>query len=827
MLDSITVFEPTCFVDVILPLALPGTFTYAVPSDLESAALPGVRVEVQFGRKKIYAGIIRGIVKERPKDMDVKFILSVLDDTPVVYEQQFVFWDWMANYYCCTIGEIMDAALPAGLKLQSESRIILNPAFDRDYTSLNDREFLVAEALDVQHELTLDDLSKLLQLKSVYPIVQSLIRKQVILIREELIERFKPKTETYIQIHDKFLAHDSFKQLLDELERAPKQQAAVLAYWQHTHPLRSASRSIQRRTFIEQYHIDASIIHALCKKGIFTTEERIVGRTDSLEESILSSFNLSAIQEAAMAQIEEQWKHKPIVLLQGVTGSGKTNIYIKLIENTLAEGKQVLYLLPEIALTTQITTRLKSYFGNTIGIYHSRFNQQERVEIWNNLYNNKHQLILGARSALFLPFRNLGLIIVDEEHDSSYKQQDSPRYHARDSAMAYARQLNATVLLGTATPSLETYHNVKEHRFGYVKLTERFGDSVLPEVCFVNLRDEKRNKQMKGYFSNTLLEEIKKTIADKKQVILFQNRRGYAPYISCEQCSYVPHCINCDVSLTYHKFNHQLKCHYCGYTKAPLSACPDCKSTHLSEHGFGTEKIEDDLSVYMPEARIARMDMDTVRTKNSHNKLIDDMQQGNIDVLIGTQMVTKGLDFDHVALVGILSADQLLQFPDFRSNERAFQLIQQVSGRAGRRSEKGKVIIQVQNINNPVIQFLKHHDTDGYYTWEMMQREKLSFPPFCRLAEITLSHKDHKTVKNAAATTTDLLRQTLGSRVSNAIEPPVNKVRNEYLMQLIIKTERNSSVQFHLRQAVEKLRKHLGHDKDLRSVRLRIDIDAY
>jgi primosomal protein N' (replication factor Y) len=820
------VFDSFCFVEVILPLALPGTYTYAVPAELVSSVEPGKRIEVQFGRKKIYAALIRKVLDKKPEGIEVKYILSVLDDVPVVYEQQFVFWEWLADYYCCTIGEIMDAALPTGLKLQSESRIILNPKFDKDYTSLNDREYIVAEALEVQNELTLDELSKLLQLKSVYPIVQSLIRKNVILLREELIDRYKPKTETYIRLNDKYLTDDNFRALLNELERAPKQQAAVLAYWQLTHPLRAATRTIKRRLLLQHSGVDPAIVHSLSKKNIFILEERIVGRTDSLDEAVLTSFSLSPHQEMALEQIEQQWQHKEVTLLQGITGSGKTNIYIKLIEKTIAEGKQVLYLLPEIALTAQITTRLVSYFGNSIGIYHSRFNQNERVEIWNKLYHHKHQIILGARSALFLPFNNLGLIIVDEEHDSSYKQQDTPRYHARDSAMAFALQQKAKVLLGTATPSLESYFNVKEKRFGYVKLTERYGNSILPEIQFVNLRDEKRNQQMKAQFSSVMLDEIKKTILAKKQVILFQNRRGYAPYIECKQCNYVPHCINCDVSLTYHKFHNQLKCHYCGYSKTPLNKCPDCGSTHLSEHGFGTEKIEDDLKVFIPDARIARMDMDSVRSKNSHNKLIEEMQQGNIDVLIGTQMVTKGLDFDHVALVGIISADQLLQFPDFRSNERAFQLIQQVSGRAGRREEKGKVIIQVQNMNHPVIRFLENNDIEGFYTWEMMQREKLTFPPFCRLAEITLSHKEHKTVKMAADEATNLLRQMLGSRVSNAIEPAVNKVRNEYLMQLLIKTERNSSVQKHLRLAISKLREELNKDKLLRSVRIIIDIDT-
>jgi primosomal protein N' (replication factor Y) len=654
-----------------------------------------------------------------------------------------------------------------------------------------------------------------------------MIRKNVVLIREELVERYKPKTETYIVLNETYKEDDALRNLLNELNKAPKQQQAVLAYLQLTHPTKSTTRSLRRRLLIQEYGIDPAIIHTLCKKGIFQTEERIIGRTDSDDESMLTSFNLSAPQEKAFDEICTLWKSKPVVLLEGVTGSGKTNVYIKLIEKTLSEGKQVLYLLPEIALTTQITTRLQSYFGHAIGIYHSRFNQNERVEIWNKLFHNKYQVILGARSALFLPFSNLGLIIVDEEHDTSYKQQDSPRYHARDSALAYALQNKANVLLGTATPSLETYYNVKKNKFGYSGLSERYGESVLPEIIFVNLRDEKRNQLMKSHFSSVLLDEIKNTISEKKQVILFQNRRGYAPYIECEQCNYIAQCINCDVSLTYHKFHHQLKCHYCGYYKPAMSKCPECGSHHLIERGFGTEKIEDDLKVYLPEARIARMDMDSVRTKNSQNRLINEMQNGQIDILIGTQMVTKGLDFDNVALVGILSADQLLQYPDFRSNERAFQLIKQVSGRAGRRNVQGKVIIQVQNINHPVIQFIKNSDDLGFYTYEMMHREKLQFPPYVRLAEITLSHKDIRIVQQAADKAVYELRSRLGSRVSNAITPVINKVRNEFLMQIILKTERNASVQKLCRDSIKKVRELLAADKTFRSVRIRIDMDAY
>ncbi len=820
-------FEAKKFVEVILPLALPGVYTYAVPAELEQQIAIGKRVEVQFGKKKIYAGIIAGITAVAPTGFKPKFITSVLDESPIIYQKQLDLWKWMADYYCCTIGEVMNAALPGGLKLESESTIILNPLFNKDYSSLNDREYLVAEALEIKRELTMGDVAAMLQLHSVYTVIQSLLKKQVILLKEELVERYKPKTETFVHINEKYKADAALKELLDALDRAPKQQALVLAYLQLTHPFSAETKQVKKKDLLLKSHSDPAILNTLVKKEIFIAEEKNVDRL-AAADTALTSFQLNEQQEEALTAIRQSLQTHSVVLLHGVTGSGKTNLYVKLIEECIRNGRQALYLLPEIALTSQITTRLRNYFGNNIGIYHSRFNQQERVEVWNKLLKHEYNIILGARSALFMPFDNLGLVIVDEEHDSSYKQQSpAPRYHARDAAIAYASQFNAKVLLGTATPSLETYLNCKQDKFGLVRIKERFGGSEMPEVSFVDIKKERRLKLMKAHFSSVLLEEMSKALGDNEQVILFQNRRGYAPFIECESCNHVPHCPNCDVSLTYYKLHNELKCHYCGYRRDNFIKCPACGSSHLVEKGFGTEKIEDEISIFFPEARIARMDTDSVKTKHGHDRLINEVQSGNVDILVGTQMVTKGLDFDRVGVVGIISADQLLQYPDFRSNERAYQLIEQVSGRAGRRQKRGRVIVQTQNLNHPVIGFLLETEHEKFYDWELEHRQRLVFPPYVRLIQVTLKHKDSKIARAASETFAGMLRAVLDKRVTGPIEPLINKIRNEFYFEILLKVEKNNEVLRKTRETIHKAQDVLFGEKRYRSVRVDVDVDPY
>lgn len=820
-------FESKKFVEVILPLALPGTYTYAVPEELESSIAVGKRVEVQFGKKKIYAAVISKITDVAPTGFKPKYISSVLDENIVLHPQQLELWKWMAEYYCCTIGEVMNAALPAGLKLESETTIVISPNFNRDYTSLDDREYLVAEALEIKRELTMEEIAQMLQLHSVYAVVQSLLKKNVILLKEELVERYKPRTETLISINEKYKEDVALKELLDTLERAPKQQSLVLAYLQLTHPFSKEIKKIQKKILLTKAGADPSILNSLVKKEIFIAEEKIVQRLEDADTA-LSSFLLNEQQQEAFSDIKQKFETHAAVLLHGVTGSGKTNIYVKLIEECINSGKQALYLLPEIALTSQITARLRNYFGNSIGIYHSRFNQQERVEIWNKLIKHEYNVILGARSALFMPFDNLGLIIVDEEHDSSYKQQSpAPRYHARDAAIAYAAQFNAKVLLGTATPSMETYLNCKQDKFGLTNIKERFGGSEMPELSFVNIKDEKRLKLMKAHFSSVLLEEMSTALLAKEQVILFQNRRGYAPFIECEDCNNVPHCPNCDVSLTYYKLHNELKCHYCGYRRDNFVKCPACGSTHLVEKGFGTEKIEDEISIFFPDAKIARMDTDSVKTKQSHDRLIGEIESGNIDILVGTQMVTKGLDFDRVGVVGIISADQLLQYPDFRSNERAYQLIEQVSGRAGRRQKRGRVIVQVQNITHPVIRFLLETGHEKFYEWELEHRKRLMFPPFIRLIQLTVKHKDARTARQSADILAEQLKAVLDKRVNGPVEPLINKIRNEFYFEILLKVEKNTELMRMTRETIRHTVERLYTDKKLRSTRVEVDVDPY
>ncbi len=816
------------FVSVILPLSLPNLYTYAVPTELEKFISIGKRVEVQFGKKKIYAGIINSISNFAPEGVEIKFISNVLDEQPVVNESQINLWKWMSEYYCCNIGDVMNAALPAALKLESESKIIIHPDFKNDYTYLNDKEYLIAEALSIQSELSIQEVAQLLHVKSAYAVIVSLIKKNVIILKEELVQQYRPRKEWFVSLHEKYKLDEVLKELLDSLEKKPQQQNLILAFLQLTHPFKTnQGTSIKRKTLLDKSQVSASVLDTLCKNGILFKEERLADRLSSDEIIQLKTFKLSDSQSIAFTEIKNNFNSYQTVLLEGVTSSGKTNIYIKLIEEYLKAGKQVLYMLPEIALTTQITERLKNYFGDICGIYHSKFNQQERVEIWKKTLSKEYQLVLGARSSLLLPFENLGLIIIDEEHDSSYKQDRTPRYQARDTAIAYAAQLKAKVLLGTATPSLETEFNCSLNKFARVKLTHRYGNILLPELQFVNMKDEKRLKLSNGNYSSVLLEELKRTLEAKEQAILFQNRRGYAPYIECDTCNHIPYCPNCDVSLTLHKFHHELKCHYCNYRQDIYSKCPSCGGSHILEKGFGTEKIEDEIKILFPEARIARMDMDTVRTKHGHNKMITEIQDGNIDILVGTQMVTKGLDFDKVSMVGVLSADQILQYPDFRSNERAFQLIKQVSGRAGRRNKQGKVIIQTFNINHPVIRFLMYDETEKFYEWEMEQRKKLLFPPYVRLINITLKYKDSNVLREASNFASDYLKSILNNRVNGPIEPLVNKVRNEFLFEILLKLEKNTSMIKQAREAISIMKEKLWQEKSFRTIQVEIDVDPY
>ncbi|MGY3211081.1 replication restart helicase PriA [Mucilaginibacter sp. HD30] len=779
----------TFFVEVILPLALAKNYTYRVPFEMNSAVQVGKRVVVQFGKSRMYTAIIDKITETPPDKYEAKYILEVLDDRPVVTETQLGFWKWMAEYYMCNDGEVMNAALPSALKLASETKITLNREFLVDKAELNDREFMIVDALDLQPELTVSDIAKLLGQKTVMPILKLLFEKNVINISEEVSERYKPRMRTFLALNPVYQNQDQLRELFSILEkRAPKQADAVLAYIK----LSRQQKAISKNELIEASGAGASSISSLIEKEVFIAQEKNVSRLHMEDEGIFDVFELSVQQQEALASIQHQFEQKDVVLLHGVTSSGKTQIYIRLIEEAIAQGRQVLYLLPEIALTTHIIERLRQYFGANIGVYHSRFNDNERVEVWQKVLNNEYKVVLGARSAVFLPFQDLGLIIVDEEHEVSYKQYDpAPRYNARDAAIFLANMHSGKVLLGSATPSFESYFNARTHKYGLTELTERFGGTALPVTEVVSIVEETKKKTIQSHFTSVLMLDIQQALANKEQVILFQNRRGYAPVLLCKVCAYTPKCINCDVSLTYHKHSGKLHCHYCGYKEDTPSVCPACGSTHLEYKGFGTEKIEDELAMLLPDARIARMDLDTTRSRNSLQNILNDLEEKKIDILVGTQMVAKGLDFADVTVIGIINADSMLKFPDYRANERSYQMLAQVSGRAGRRGKQGKVVIQTYDIKHRVIKQVIENDYRDLYFTEMEERKSFNYPPFYRVINLDIKHKDPEMLYNQAAYLATELRKSFGDRVIGPETPLVSRIRNYYIKSVMLKFEKD------------------------------------
>ena len=779
----------TLFVEVILPLAISKNYTYRVPFEMNNAVAMGKRVVVQFGKSKLYTAIIAAITGMAPEKYEAKYIIEVLDDRPLVTEKQLQFWQWLAEYYMCNVGEVMNAALPSALKLASETRIVLNKGFEYDKSGLNDREFLIVEALDIQPELTVNDIAKLLGQKTVMPILKLLFEKNVIHISEEVSDRYKPRKRTFITLNPIYHNQENLKELFGILEkRAPKQADAVLAYIK----LSRYQKAISKNELAEESGAGAASINSLIEKEIFIAEEKNVSRLYEEDEDAYSSFELSEEQQGALTTIKAQFEQKDVVLLHGVTSSGKTQVYIRLIEEMIASGRQVLYLLPEIALTTHIIERLRQYFGTNIGVYHSRFNDNERVEVWRKVLNNEYKVVLGARSSVFLPYADLGLVIVDEEHETSYKQFDpAPRYNARDAAVFLAGMQQGKVLLGSATPSFESYFNARTHKYGFAELTERFGGVELPKIEVVSIAEETKKKTIQSHFTSILMQDMLQALKNKEQVILFQNRRGYAPVLLCKICAYTPKCINCDVSLTYHKNTGKLHCHYCGYKEDTPSVCPACGSTHLEYKGFGTEKVEDELSLLLPEARIARMDLDTTRSRNSLQNILNDLEEKKIDVLVGTQMVAKGLDFAEVTVIGIINADSLLKFPDYRANERSYQMLAQVSGRAGRRGKQGKVVIQTYDPGHRVIkQVIENNYHDLYFT-EMEERKSFKYPPFYRIINLDIKHKNSEIVNNQAIYLANELRKQFGDRVIGPEPPLISRIRNYYIQSIMLKFEKD------------------------------------
>ena len=738
-----TVQTTGTYAEIILPLAVPKPYTYAIPEELLAQVKIGMRVEVQFGGKKLYAGIVRRVHDENPEHA-VKPILSVIDNEPIVDERTLKFWQWLADYYACPVGSVMDAALPSNLKLASERKLTLSPLYDDNFYGLDDQEYMIAEALSIQETITIGDVQKILNLKSVFHVIKRLMEKKVVYLYEEMSEKYKPKKVACVRLAEPY--RSDRQQLVDAFEmcaRAQRQTEALLAFVEADRQ----QEHVRRQDIYKRAKTDSTVLKAMEKKGIFELYEREVSRIGGYEDELAEVHELSGQQVQALSEIGTNFKEKNVVLLHGVTGSGKTRVYMELIKEAIKKGEQVLYLLPEIALTTQIISRLQKVFGDQVAVYHHRISNNERVELWKSVHQfngdtTKSSLVLGARSGLFLPFSNLGLVIIDEEHDSSFKQHDpSPRYHGRDAGIYLAHLHGAKVLLGTATPSLESYQNAKNGKYGLVEMKERFGGIEMPKIEIVDVKQEMKERKMQSHFTSVLIEELKAAMERREQAILFQNRRGYAPNLRCTTCGWHSECVNCDVSLTYHKYRQNLQCHYCGYTEQLARKCPACGSAELKLIGFGTQKIEDELKIYLPNANIARMDYDAVRSKEALAKIINDFEEKRIDILVGTQMVTKGLDFENVSIVGVLSADSLLQFPDFRSGERGFQLITQVAGRAGRKNKQGKVLVQAMNTTHPVLKEILDNNFDGFFEREIMERRSFVYPPFSRLIKITLKHK--------------------------------------------------------------------------------------
>ena len=828
----------TFFADVILPLPIEARFTYRVPQVLNGKIAFGMRVIVPFGSNKLYAAIVEKVHENAPKQFSVKYILDVMDERPVVSEAQYRLWQWMADYYMCTIGEVMAASLPSALRLASETKVKIHPEFDGDVSVLTPYELKVMELLIHRETMTVAEVGKSLQIAKVLPIIKSLVDKHTLITDEEIRNPYKPKKETVVRIAPPFNEESAFMELLDKLnaKASTSQQAdTLLGFMMLT---RKDGRyhfdaAVPKTDLVKSEHASQSSLQTLLKKGVLLSEERVISRLVDFSSENAGEVRLSAPQEQAYQEIKHNFETFAVTLLHGVTGSGKTEIYIKMIDEVLKQGKQVLYLLPEIALTSQIVNRLRKYFGDKVGVYHSRFNEYERVEIWNRVLSggeadstSKYQLILGARSSLLLPYKNLGLIIVDEEHDGSYKQIDpAPRYHARDAAVMLAQIHGAKTLLGTATPSLETYFNVQLHKFGLVELMQRYAESHLPDIYTVNMNLATKRHEVQGLFSNFLIEQMAAALERNEQVILFQNRRGYAVRMICHTCESMPKCQYCDVTLTYHKKTNLLKCHYCGYAIEVPHECPTCHSTDIEMKGFGTEQVEDTLAQIFPEARIVRMDTDTTRSKNAYQQIITDFEEHKTDILVGTQMVTKGLDFDRVSVVGILNADALISFPDFRAFERAFQLLSQVSGRAGRKEVPGKVVIQTFQPNHPALKYVESNDFAAMYQSQIAERQQFCLPPIIRMVKITLKHPEEQTVLTAAIQLQGMLREVFAGQVMGPVAPLVSRIQNYYLQDFWIKLSRDHSLAARKRQLAEVL-SQFQQLPSFKKVRCVVTVDA-
>ncbi|AMQ56520.1 primosomal protein N' [Algoriphagus sanaruensis] len=806
-------------------------FTYKIPKNLQPQIQIGLRVIVQFGKKKVLTGIIGKVHNKPPQAYEAKPILDILDDQPSVNPLQIRFWFWMAEYYFCHIGEVMFASIPSGLRLSSESKIQANPNFDLETSKypLDVREEKILEALEKKEELSYEDCEEILGVKTIHPILKSLVAKEAILIFEKVQEKYTPKVETRIRLKEEFVqSKGALEAIFEAVQGKPKQESILLKYLRDVPVFNKPKlneKGVDKASLLEEGDSESSL-KTLIKNGVFESFKHVVNRIDE-EEAEREASLLSSTQQVAFDEIKTHFESKQSVLLHGVTGSGKTEIYIKLIQEVLESGSQVLMLLPEIALTTQIVGRLKQVFGSQMGVYHSKYSDNERVEVWNGVLSGRFPFVVGVRSSIFLPFDSLGLVIVDEEHEPSYKQFDpAPRFHARDAAIMLAYFHQAKTLLGSATPSFESYYNANQGKYGYVQLSHRFGDASLPEFFLSNISADRKKNLLKLDSTRLLREKIQHALDQQQQVIIFQNRRGYSPYVQCEDCSWTGQCVQCDVSLTYHQFAEELRCHYCGYKEKIPSSCPACGSTQLSTQGMGTERIEESLSLLFPEARMGRMDLDTTRSKYGYQRLLDEFAAGQIDILVGTQMITKGLDFGKVTVVGIWDGDRILNFPDFRAGERAYQQITQVAGRAGRRDIQGQVVIQSRNPDQELFQKVIQGDYFEFFRQEMIDRKKYYYPPFVKLVKITTRHADAKTAEKAAHA---LHYQMANVAVKKIVLGPekgiIARIKNQYQYESLIKLDRQGATQSVFKENLARIIEELQSVPEFRSVRWVVDVD--
>ena len=817
------------FADVILPLPLENLYTYKIPSDLEKSVVRGCRVIVHFGKKRFYTAIVSEVYDTPPNTgYEIKEIFAVLDTTPILKRPQLRFWQWMANYYLCKLGDVYKAALPSGLKIESETSVTRNPDFETQ-TPLKPNEQAVLYAFTKEKEkLTLSELEKRTGLRNIVPIVASLMAQGAVEVNEELKRGYTPKTETYLRLASDYSEEEKLQEAFDCIRRAKKQEQLLICFLDLSHALNPVlGQEISKKELLEKSGQSATVLEGLLRRGILETYEKEVSRLQMRVCRRQEPNPLSDAQKEALWKIQDVFREKDICLLHGVTSSGKTEIYIHLIRQVLNAGRQVLYMLPEIAITTQITERLGKLFGEQLLVYHSKFSDNERIEVWNRLlHTHSPMLILGVRSSLFLPFSDLGLIIVDEEHETSYKQQEpAPRYNARNAAMVLAGMHGGKTLLGSATPSIDSYFNALAGKYGLVELKTRFGTHQSPKIIPVNTKELKRKKQMKHpLFSPPLIQSMRQALDNGEQIILFQNRRGFAPVTECKECGWVPRCVNCDVSMTYHKYHNNLVCHYCGYTIRLPEVCPSCGSSDFQMQGFGTEKVEEEIALLFPDVHVVRMDMDTARTRTAYERIIGDFDKGNTQILIGTQMISKGLDFGNVGVVGILNADGLMNYPDFRAHERAFQLMLQVSGRTGRRDKQGTVILQTSQPEHPLIRMVIRSAYREMVDWQLSERSIFHYPPYFRLIVLVLRSKNESVLQDLARTYADKLRSQLGNRVLGPVTPPVSYVQTWHIRKIVIKIETAAAIQ-PMRGFLESVYTEMQHFPTFRQIMLHYDVD--